>query len=286
MRISEVGVFPNLFNLRAFFDKVVVGIRARKKDVPGRAVQVTTSKAIGGAGRKYARKQSGVITASGNPFDLTYGPLQLKAILPALMLTLRSGAAPTTVKELTAAIDAICEKGWRASISSAELTFDVTGLPIEFFRHSLFSSAHKFKRLRDEEGRRTYYVGGRTSPWQVRIYQKTETVVRLEFVLRRPFLRQHSITKISDLKKLRTLDLSRRLWLGELDETAARSLELKVAASSEDVRRRILVTWLKDLPLRESVSAAKKHFGASPRDLILESLVDGGLRRMQLKLVA
>jgi hypothetical protein len=280
---SEVGgVFLDVLNQAAFLDKLVVGIRGRRKDAPGLAVQVTPSKAIGGKGRKYARKQSGVVTASGNPFDLLYGPMQLMAIIPPLMLTLRSSAAPITVEEITEVLDAICEEKWRASISSLELTFDFTGLPIEFFRRTIFSSAHRCRMIRDEKGWRTYYVGGRTSPWQVRIYQKTEKVVRVEFVLRRPFLRQHGITEIADLERLRNIDLRKLLRLRQLNMAAAKGLELKVAAAElDDVRRRILVRWLKDWPLRKSVPVAKKHFGAAPEELTVESAVDRRLRRMQ-----
>jgi hypothetical protein len=286
MRIGEDGVFPDLFNVKAFFDKVIVAARGIRQDAPSSALQVTSSKAIGGGERKYARKQSGVVTASGNSFDLLYGPMQLTSILPPLMLTLRSDASPITISEITAVVDAICEEKWRASISSLELTFDFSGLPIEFFRRSIFSSAHRYVSLRDEKGWRTYYVGGRTSPWQVRIYQKTKEVVRLEFVLRRPFLRQCGVNTIADLEKLRTLDLRKRLRLRDLNAAAAKALEQRVAAKeSDDVRRRILAKWFRELPLRESTSAAKSNFGAKPQELTLESVVDTQLRRMQRALI-
>jgi hypothetical protein len=285
---SEVGgVFPRLLNQKSFLDKLVVGIRGRRKDAPGLAVEMTSSKAIGGGKAKYARMQSGVISASGNSFDLLYGPMQLTAIIPPLLLTLRSDAAPITVEEITEVTDAICEEKWSASISSLELTFDFIGLPIEFFRRTIFSSAHRYRMICDEKGWRTYYVGGRTSPWQVRIYQKTEEVVRVEFVLRRPFLRQHGITEIADLEKLRNIDLRKRLQLRQLNTAAARNLELKAATTElDDVRRRILVRWFKDLPLRESIPAAKKYFGAAPDELTQMSPVDARLRRMQSRLVA
>jgi len=286
MRISEVGVFMNLANQRAFLDKLTVGIRGIRKESAGEAVQLEASKAIGGSGRNYARKQAGV-TATGNSFDLLYGRMRLIGIIPSMIMTLRSDRKPITVEEITKAQDAVCEKGWRASISQVELTFDFTGLSVEFFYRSVFSSAHRYRTIRDEKGWQTYYIGGRTAPWQVRIYQKTGRVVRLEFVLRRPFLRQQGITQISELKKLCTVDFSRRLWLRELDAVALKSLERRVRKNeTEDVRRRMLLKWFRDFPpLRKSVPLAKKYFGAQPEKLTFKSPVDERLRRMQSRLV-
>jgi hypothetical protein len=285
MRINEVGVFMNLANRRAFLDKLTVGIRGVRKEWAGPAVQLEPSEAIGGSGRNYARKQAGV-TATGNSFDLLYGRMRLIGIIPSMIMTLRSDRKPITVEETTKAIDAVCKKEWRAAISQVELTFDFTGLSIEFFHRRIFSSAHRFATIRDEKGRQTDYIGGRTSPWQVRIYQKTERVVRLEFVLRRPFLRQQGITKIPELKKLCTIDFSRRVWLRELDAVALKSLERRVQKSEkEDVRRRILLKWFRDLPLRKSIPRAKKYFDAQPEKLTFKSPVDERLRRMQSRFV-
>jgi hypothetical protein len=152
MQISKNGVFKVLLNEKAFLDKVVVGVKGIRKDQPSSSVKIGSNVAIGGFGRNYARKESGLVTASGNSFDLVYGPSKLIAILPPMMLTLRSDDAPITVKELTKAIDAICEEKWKASISSLELTFDFSGLPIEFFRRSIFSTAHRYVSIRDEKG--------------------------------------------------------------------------------------------------------------------------------------
>jgi hypothetical protein len=285
MRIAEVGVFMNLVNRRAFLDKLTVAVRGIRKESAAGAVQLEASKAIGGNGRNYARKQAGV-TATGNSFDLLYGPMRLIGMIPPMMVTLRSDRKPITAKEITKALDTVCVKKWRASISQVELTFDFTGPSVAFFHQSIFSSAHRFATIRDEMGRQTDYIGGRTSPWQVRIYQKTARVVRLEFVLRRPFLRQQGITKITELKKLSTIDLSRRVWLRELDAVALKSVEREVQKSEkEDVRRRILLKWFRDLPLRKSIPRAKKYFGAQPEKLTFKSPVDERLRRMQSRLV-
>jgi hypothetical protein len=284
MKLCEKGVFPELIGKKAFLDKVVVSLRAIKKESPGSAVKDLVNQPIGGYGKKYARRERGVLRASGNSYELVYG--RLMPVLPLMVLTVRSDESPTTARFVKSAINAVCEGQWQAKVSLVEMTFDFKNIPIEFFRRNVFTSAYKFRSLQDKDGRKTFYVGVRTSPWQGRIYQKTRQVVRLEFIFRRPFLRQHRITEVSDLKNLRTLDLTRRLWLRKLNCAGAKQLEIKVAAQeSENVRRRIVVVWFRDLPLRESIRAAKKYFGGVPSKLTSATAVDKRLRRMQRRLV-
>jgi hypothetical protein len=52
-----------------------------------------------------------------------------------------------------------------------------------------------------------------------------------------------------------------------------------------DVRRRAFVSLFRTLPLREFVKVAESSFGAPRQDLLLPSLVDDRLRRMQRKLI-
>lgn len=287
MQFDIKGVFPEVLNRHAFFDKVVVSVWGEKKEVSGPHVRDAVNHAIGGEGRNYARKEGGVLASSGNSYDLVYGPMRLIGILPPMSLTIRSDGAPTTETMIREGIDAVCEECSRTSISEVELTFDFTGHPIDFFRRSIFSSAHRFASLRDQHGRETHYFGGVTSPLEVCVYQKTNQVVRLEFILRRPFLRKHGITKVGELEKLRRLNLKQWLQLREVNEIGVKALEERVRRQEDDdVRRRILVKWIRDLPLRESVSALKKHFGGVADELTKPSPVDEQLRQMQLRLVA
>jgi hypothetical protein len=284
MKFTVEGVFPALFNNRAFLDKVVVSIKGNKRDLSQLEVRRRVKRAIGGSGAKYARLEQGVLASSGNSYDLLYGPMRLVGILPSLVFTLRSDEAPVTVAEIVGAINGICEKGWRASVSLVELTFDFAGLSTEWFRYRVFSSAHTFTTVSDENGNETHYIGGRTSPSQAKTYQKTKDVTRLEFTLRRPFLRQQDIAEPSELEKLRTLDFSRYLWLRELDEAALKSLERSVVVN-KDVRRRALIYLSESLAHREFVPLAKKLFHAVPSELLTESPVEERLWRMQSRLV-
>jgi hypothetical protein len=284
MKSTVEGVFPDVVDIKAFLDKVTVSINGKRRDSPQIELRQRVRRPIGGSGGKYSWIEQAVLASSGNPFDLVYGPMRLGGILPALVLTLRSEGAPLNVDEIENVIDGYCEKGWTASVSLVELTFDLTGLSTEWFRFCVFSSAHRFRTRRDDYGAETHYFGGPTSPLQTKVYEKTKEVTRLEFTLRRPFLRQQGITKLSELEKLRTLDFSRRFWLRELDKEALKTLERSVG-DAENARRRALVSVSRCLAHREFIPRAKKYYHAVPGDLLVQSPVEKQLRRMQARLV-
>jgi hypothetical protein len=283
-RIS--GVFKETTNRRAFLDRIVLSINGKKRTSPGAGIGEVVNRPIGGVGRNYAREEKGVLCGSGNPCELLYGRMRLVTILPPMVMTIRSDTSPITAKDIVTAINAVAEKSWKASVSYVELTFDFRGVDIEQFRRSAFSSAHRFKPLRDAEGRKTYYIGGSTSPLQVCIYQKTRAVVRLEFKLRRPFLRKNGINSVAELEKLRGLDRQDWLWFRDVHGPAFRSLQAKVRkGDSDDVRQRILMQWFRDFRLREAVQVAKKHFGANPKKLTKRSELDRRITKMQKYLI-
>jgi hypothetical protein len=266
MKFIVEGVFPGIVDNKAFLDKIAVSINGKRRDSPQLELRRRVNRPIGGSGGNYARMEQAIFAQSGNPFDLVYGPKRLEGILPALVLNLRSEGSPLTVGEIENLIDGYCEKGWTASVSLVELTFDFTGLSTEWFRFTVFSSAYKFLTLQDKNGAETHYFGGRTSPVQVKVYEKTKKVTRLEFTLRRLSLRQQGITEPSELKKLRTVDFRDRLWLRELDQDALKSLERSVVIN-KDVRRRALIYLSESLAHREFVPLAKKLFHAVPSEL-------------------
>lgn len=272
------GVFPNLLDRKAFFDKLVFSIQGMKRDSSGDAVRDLVNRPIGGSGRKYGRWENGVLAATGNSYDLKYG--RMKKILPPIILTLRSDGTPLSLENTIAAINLLCEDGWIALPSEAEVTFDLSGLSVDFFERSLLTSARRFRN----EGRRmrTHYVGGRKSPWQLRIYDKTPSVVRFEFIARRAFLREHLIQTPAHLRLFRDIDLRSRVQLRELDKGQIKALEESI---HEEVRRQVLARWVRDLPLRDLLPAVKKKFAAVPGDLVVPSPVEERLRRMQWQLV-
>jgi hypothetical protein len=276
------GVFPALVDRAAFVDRVALTIRGEKRDLlEEEGVRNLTNQPIGGGSSLYARVQRGVLVATGNSFDLKYGRMRLQKNIPALVLVLRSDRTPVSVQNIVAATNFLCAKGWTASVSQIEVTFDLTGLSVPFFERSILSSARRFRTLRDRDGRRTLYVGARTSPWQVRVYDKTAELVRFEFIARRAFLRAHRLQTPAHLGLFRDIDLRSRFRLCELHGCKMKSL---LKSIEEDFRRRALDRWARNLPLRVFLPAAKKYFAAVPEELVVPSPVEERLRRMQWKL--
>jgi hypothetical protein len=282
--MSANGVFSQTVNESAFVDKASISIRGSRREDSQLAVRDKVNRATGGPGQKYARTERAILLSSGNSFDLTYGPMRLIGILPPLVLTVRSDETPVTIVEIEEVIDGICNVGWKECLSTVELTFDFTGLSTDWFWFRVCSSAHNYKTWPDKNGADTYYIGGRTSPWQEKIYQKTSKVTRFEIVLRRPFLRQHGITEIGDLKKLSTLDFGRRLQFRELNQAGLKSLARRLG-KPEDRQRRALADLARTISYRDLDRAAKKLFHAASGELLAPSPIQERIRRMQELLV-
>ncbi len=273
------GVFAQLIDLRAFIDKIVLSINGERRKFPT-MVSVTDNRPIGGQNRNYARSERGVLSTSGNPYEMRYGAMRLRGALPSSILVLRSENTPMTISAVAGGIAALCEDGSTATVSQVELTFDLSGVSVAWLRKRIFTRARKFRMLRDLAGRRTFYVGGRTSPWQVRVYDKTQEVVRLEFVFRRPWLRKIGINRPQDLEVLRGINLRSLMRIRRLNGSA---LANYVEALDEPISR-AFQGWLRDLTFRDFYSRAMKLGWELPQDLFLTSKIDKRLQRMQVQL--
>jgi hypothetical protein len=274
------GVFPNIVDRRAFFDKIVLSVWGKKRDLPEN-IRKIVNLPIGGADRNYARAERGVLTTSGNPYEMRYGPMRLQSTLPPIMLTLRSERRPTTVRSTVVAIESLCEEVSKATVSQVELTFDLSGVSVEWLRNRVFTRARRFRRLRDQDGRRTLYIGGRQTPWQVRIYDKASDVVRLEFILRRQFLRRLGINNPADLRRLRDANLTRLIRIRRLNRPALREF----AGNLNWIRRRVLGDWIRDFTLREFATSAQECGWKLPPELLPRSVIDRRLENMLGRLV-
>jgi hypothetical protein len=275
------GVFPAALNQCAFIDTLKVSIWGRRRESPLCAVRGVEKKPIASRRGKYGWVERGIIEATGNRYELVYGPLRLRKILPPLELILRSDQVPITVESAEAAIDAVVEVGDRMIVSYVELTFDLTGRSVDWFEQSIFSSARRFVNLTNEEGRRTHYVGGTTSPWELRVYEKTVEVTRFEFILRRRFLRQRRISSPEDLELLRYLDFGYCVTLQRPNPYAMEAIRKNLGPE----RGRAFDSISRMLPLRDFVVAADRIFGAPRRDLVLPDPLDEQLRAMQRRMV-
>lgn len=281
IRRNVQRILPAVVDKKAFFDTLTVSIWGDRRRRPANSVQLLSNPAIGGWGRTYARAWRGVFLPTRNPIELRYGVARNAGFVPPLRLIVRSERTAVTIKDTIAVIDAFCRKGWRADVAQVELTFDLTGLSIDYFWRSIMSRAKRYV-LWERDGGKAVYVGGQTSPSQVRVYAKTETVTRFEFILRRQFLRRLLIRRLPDLQRLRTMDIGFLVRLCEVKPGALNTLEQTVES---EFRRRALRSFFRGYPLRDSLRAAKKLFRAEPKKMITVSPEEKRLRKMQARLV-
>jgi len=156
----------------------------------------------------YARAQHGKNRLTGNPFELKYGKLRNWEHVAPFRLVVRSEGLPLSGAQVRIILGNLFRKGYRCQVSQVELTFDISQYSLAFLRRQLLSHARSLTALQDRHKRNTLYVGTVRSPWQLRMYQKTDACVRVEFVLRPAFLRKHSFGSIESLVGLRKLDIA------------------------------------------------------------------------------
>jgi hypothetical protein len=271
------GIFQRLVNRSAFMDKVVISVRGDRRERDPLTLQLGENRAIGGKKRMYARQIPGTCRLSGNPFDLKYGRLHPYPNVPPFRLTVRSDAMPLSAAQVSTILNGLFRRGFRSQVSLAEFTFDTTELSPEFFREHLLTTAHSVKEV-GKEGSKTLYAGGPRSLWQLRIYRKADSLMRVEFVLRRGYLQAHGIQRIDDLLRLRGLDVWAAASFPEFNEERLASV-LKTMPMcwgknilSQEPRRRTL---------RFLAGVLRWRCGVDPTPLLRHSQVDLLLRRMQ-----
>jgi hypothetical protein len=275
------GVFPAALDQCAFIDTLKLSIWGTRRESPLCAVRDVKKERIGSRRTKYGWVERGIVEDTGNRYEVVYGPRRLRKILPPLEIILRSDQSPVRVADAVAAISNFCDTVTRVMVSYAEFTFDLTGRSVAWFEQCVFSSARRFVTLTDEDGRRTLYVGGVTSPWELRVYEKTPNVTRFEFILRRRFLRQRSISLPENLKLLRHLDFGSCVTLQRPNSYAVEAIRKNLGAE----RGRAFDSISRMLPLREFVGAAERIFRAPRRDLVLPDPLDEQLGRMRRQMI-
>jgi hypothetical protein len=280
-RVSN-GVFPYLVNTTAFLDKVEFGLWGTRRARILSDISVQRSIAIAGTNRPYARSLHGVCQPTDNPFELRYGRLQPWPNLPPMRLIGRSDALPLTGSQMALIANAFLRQGYRAEVFLVEATFDVKNISIPYFRSHLMTRSRTFHELRDHRGRETLYIGSRRSPSQARIYQKTDEIVRVEYVLKRSFLLAHGIRWPDDLLRVGTLNFANLARFPEFDGPRLRKT-LNATANF----------WGKDLllesphrwPLRTLYEILRWRGRIDAASLLRPSEADAVLSRMQHNLV-
>jgi hypothetical protein len=279
---AEEGVFLHLAGKAAFLDKVEFALWGVRRARISPTVVVKPSIAIGGANRPYARSLHGKCRATDNPFELRYGRIQSWPKLSPLRLIGRSNSVVLTGSQMTLIAQSLLRQGFRAQVQLVELTFDTQEIPIPYFRLHFLTRCRNFHDLRDDRGRETIYIGSRRSPWQLRIYQKTSGIVRLEYILRREFLVAHGIRYSEDLLQLRTLNLENLVCFPEFDHPRLNAF-MNVTPNfwGKDLVKQSPQRW----PIQTLASVLRWRGGIDPASLLRHSEADHLLGCMQQNLL-
>jgi len=273
------GVFPIVVDKSAFIDTLKLGIWGERRPEPMGEIVGRENKPIGGKLSKYGRLDRGTFASTGNRYELVYGPR--RKFLPLTMLALRSDQTLVTRENTIEVFNALCQGVKRVTVSQLELTFDLSGRSVKQLDQMIFTSARRFRTLEDEYGRQTFYIGAPTGRWQVRVYEKTTNITRLEFILRRTFLRQRRVSRVEDIDLLRYLDFADCVFLQKPNTYALKTISNDLSPE----RRRAFESLFTMLPLREFVVTAKDLFGVPNRDLVMPDALNDQVRRMQRKMI-
>lgn len=213
-------IFDQVVGRAAFIDTLFVGINGEANADNLSNIRVI----LPSANQAYGRRAEGACPISGNPWVLRYCRIVPFKQVPLMQLQLRSELAPMTLEQVRATIAQVCSGPAGIRISRLEFTFDLPGLRPDELLPGIFTCSRSPARKVEVES--TRYVGRPTSAWQVRLYPKPRyapRVCRLEFILRRPFLRRTGIEKPEDIGALRGLDLSKVLTIRNLDTDALKA---------------------------------------------------------------
>lgn len=276
------GVFPHLIDTAAFLDKVELGISGIRRRRPLPIIELRKSRAIGGDNRPYARSVRGECVPSGNPFEFRYGRIQSWPHLPPCRLIARSNVCPLTGTQISLIARGLMRRGYRAHVALVELTFDTSEIPIKYFEMHYLSLARYSRVLHDKTGRTTVYIGGPRSHWQVRIYQKTESVVRVEYILRSEFLRGSGIRHAEDLLQLRQLNVWNLVSFPEFSEQRLASF---LRRRPNFWGRSLLLPSPTRWPLKTLATILRGRAKINPVILLRRSHAERRMRRMQHNLV-
>jgi hypothetical protein len=168
------------------------------------------------------------------------------------------------------------------TISSLEVTFDVTGATVDYILQHLIHRAHGGVRVVSDGKCRTIYVGSSRSAWQVRIYEKRRGVVRLEFILRRRFLARHGINRPEDALLLRRL----RLWdLLSLRRFSASSAARVTRTWDNALGKQLVRTWGIYRRELEWLPRVLRNHGVHPYRVLTRTRLQRKLEAMQRRFV-
>ncbi len=234
VRVSPLpGLFPFLFNTGSFVDRIVTCINTEEQPVTERFLNAVNSAGLS-KNSFHSRYLSAVWPKNNNRFRLAYGKATKFAAVPDAILTMYADTMPLTAAQVALLVAELFRGPKRTRVSLVEWTSDLQGVTVSQLIRTALHKARRTKFIEDLRGRKTYYIGARTSDAQVKFYDKVPgSVVRIEHTLRRGFLRRHGIRMPSEVFKLKLLEVDELISLREI---SASRLERAIKSWTPDAQ--------------------------------------------------
>ena len=276
-------VFSHTVDQAAIIDKIVLSANGKLNETfRESALRNVDSKSILHPGGHYAACIFGNQRLTGNPVSIHHGKAINFENIPNALFTAHSENIPLTGAQVQLLVEACMADSTDIGVSSLELSFDFTGETFEQIKNNLIHRAHRVVVLTDERGWQTLYVGSPRSSWQIRIYQKTDSALRLEFILRRGFLKRCGINRPQDVLTLRKLNVWRLLCVRRFSRTSAKRITRRWKDSAE---RRAVMNWSDTGRSRKKLLRILKANKTPARLIFRRTSLQKRLEAMQRRLI-
>lgn len=199
--------FKFLIDTAAFVDRVELSIASGTPRVSSKRILEPKNQGIRNSKSFHSRCLTGKFSLNGNPFSIAYAKIFRRRYkqVPECRVLLHSEEGPWTGAQVSSFIQSVFPNATGIRITLVELTWDVSTITFPEFSQNVVHRATYRKIWGNGQTERTLYIGSRTSPLQARIYEKWADVLRVELVLRRPFLKKYKLQDVNNLVRLRTL---------------------------------------------------------------------------------
>jgi hypothetical protein len=276
-------IFSWAVNSVAFIDKIVLSVDGHLKSDFENELHHPVSRGIRAKPTSlYSRAVSGVVWLSGNPADVVYGRRKRFKNVPTVRVTIHSKRVPVTGAQVMMLIKSLTAGASEIRVSNVEFTFDVTGATIDYVRTHLIYRAQLDARVLSDGQRITIYAGSPHSAWQVRIYEKTRTTLRLEFILRRSYLSRHGINQPEDLLLLRKLNVWELLSVRRFSASSAARV---TKTWDNTIGKELVLTWGEyRRPLRLLPRILRNH-KVDPDQVLQRTRLQKKMQEMQKRFV-
>jgi hypothetical protein len=275
-------VFSLTVDKAAFVDRIVVGVGSALKENFDTELLDPISTGIFRPGSLHSRRVSGRCPTTENPVTVVYGRTRKFKNLPEALFGVRSERVPATGAQVKWLLQRITRKSPAHYVSSLELTFDIRDVSPAYIARHLIKRARGEVRTVSDGKRDTLYIASPRSAWEVRVYEKRQDVLRIEFVLRRTFLARHGINSLEDVIALRRLPIWNLFSIRRFSETCA----WKVTKNwDNDVARELVVTWGQYRYQFDGLSRLLQEHRVDPRLVLRRAEVQRRLEQMQRRFI-